>query len=87
MVKLSVEAVEEKVRYAALEWLHGVAEKEEAERARLEQAERERRGGEESEAQLIEELRILYAKALPEMALPGRDGLQLEAVVETPGGE
>jgi len=83
MVKLSVEARDEKVRYAALEWLHEVAEKEAAERERLEKIQQQRPPRREGQEEIIAELRMLYAKALP-----GREPPPLvEVAADAPGEE
>jgi hypothetical protein len=67
MFQLSLMAEDEKVRFAALEWLHEETRKQMAERERLEGAKRRQ---EEPAVEVIAELRALYAKALPEHKEP-----------------
>jgi hypothetical protein len=65
IVKLSLEAGDEKVRLAAATWLHEETGKQIAERERLEKTQQQRPPRWESDAEIIAELRMLYAKALP----------------------
>jgi phage terminase small subunit len=65
IVRLSLEAVDEKVKLAASKWLHEETGKQIAERERLEKLQQQRAPRRESQEEIIAELRMLYAKALP----------------------
>jgi phage terminase small subunit len=81
IVELSLEAKDEKVRLLASKWLHEETARqiEIAEREKLRQTPVRR----ESDQQIIQELRMLYAKALP-----GREPPPLvEVAAEAPGEE
>jgi phage terminase small subunit len=80
IVRLSLEAEEEKVKLAAATWLHEETGKQIAERERL--ARSQERPKRESVQEIIAELRMLYAKALPDREPP-----LLETVGEAPGEE
>ena len=64
IVRLSLEAADEKVRLSAARWLHEETGKQLAERERLEKIQQQRPPRRESDQQIIHELRMLYAKAL-----------------------
>jgi phage terminase small subunit len=90
IVRLSVEAEEEKVKLAAAQWLHEETAKQIAERERLEKIQQQRPVRRESDQEIIAELRALYAKALgkrqPELLETvsdwTADGLSGEAAAE-----
>jgi hypothetical protein len=75
IVRLSLEAEEEKVKLAAAQWLHEETAKQLVERERLEKIQQQRPPRRESQEKIVAELRMLY-----ERALPGREPPWLEAV-------
>ena len=70
IVGLSQDARDEKVRLQAAEWLHEETGRQIAERERLAKIEQQRGPRRESDQQIIHELRMLYAKALPGLEPP-----------------
>jgi phage terminase small subunit len=82
IVRLSLEAEEEKVKLAAAQWLHEETGRQIAERERLEKIQQQRPVRRENQEGVIAELRMLYAKALP-----GRRPPLLETVAEKVPGE
>jgi phage terminase small subunit len=79
IVRLSLEAEDDKVRLAAAQWLHEETGKQIAEREKLARSEERSR---ESGPEIIAKLRMLYAKALPDREPP-----LLETVPEARGEE
>jgi phage terminase small subunit len=65
IVRLSLEAEDEKVKLQAARWLHEETGRQIAERERLEKIQQQSAPRRESDAEIIAELRMLYAKALP----------------------